>query len=217
MRTNSALRAIGEFCAGQGGLVTAAQARGVGLEAAARKRMLREGVLEALGGGVYLATAYPAASHLDVRAAWLRLDPRAAPGGRDGLGPDDAVVSHRSACLLLDLGDIPAPEVELSVPRRRRTSVAYVRLRVRTDLTADQVTVVGGLPVTTPARTILDLLRDGADGGHIGGVVADAAHRGLIDLGRLAARVESFAPRYALTGATGLDLLTTLMAMSTPT
>jgi hypothetical protein len=79
------------------------------------------------------------------------------------------------------------------------------------------VTVVDGLPVTTPTRTILDLLRDGADGGHVGGVIADATRRGLIDPQRLAPAAAAFAPRYAMPGATGLDLLDALIAQSVPT
>jgi hypothetical protein len=58
-----------------------------------------------------------------------------------------------------------------------------------------------GLPVTTAERTVVDLLRDGADGGRLGGLIADAEHRGMIDPERLAGRVARFAARYAMPGA----------------
>lgn len=179
--------------------------------------LVRDGALEAVGRGVYLWSGEAAPNHLEIRVAWLRLDPAAAARERDGLGADDGVVSHASACVLHEIGDIPAPAVELAVPRRRRTTAPHVRIRVRADLTPDLVAVVDGLPVTTPARTIVDLLRDGADGGHVGGVIADAERRGLIDSERLARAVARFAPRYGMAGDTGLDLLTTLAAMSVPT
>ena len=217
MRGGQAARSLEAICAKQAGLVTAAQARAVGVAGADLARLVRDGALESVERGTYLLAGCDWPIHLEIRVAWLRLDPAALPGARDGLGADDGVVSHRSACLLFELGDIPAPATELTVPRCRRTRVPHVRLRVCSDLPAQQVAVVEGLPVTTPARTIVDLLRDSADGGHVGGVVADAANRGLIRLDRLAPHVERFASRYAMPGADGLELLEMLIAMSVPT
>jgi len=217
MQVVDALRVLGAVSSGQAGLVTAAQARAAGVDGTLRARLVRDGALEAVDRGIYLAPAAAEPNHLEIRIAWLRLDRQTLSAERDGLGADDGVVSHASACVLHELGDIPAPMVELTVPRRRRSTAPYVRIRVRTGLTATQVTVVDGLPVTTPERTIVDLLRDGADGGHVGGVIADAVGRGLIDPERLARTVARFAPRYAMPGATGLDLLAMLIAMSMPT
>lgn len=202
---------------GQAGLVTAAQARAAGLDGALRTRLVRAGLLEAVDRGVFRLTADALPRDLEIRVAWLRLDPAAAPGARDGLGMNDGVVSHRSACVLHELGDIPAPVVELTVPRRRRLAMPFLRLQVRSALSAHEVTVVDGLPVTTVERTVIDLMRDGADGGHVGGVIADAERRGLIDPERLAPAVARFAARYAMPGADGLDLLDVLVAQSIPT
>jgi len=76
--------------------------------------------------------------------------------------------------------------------------------------------LLGGLPVTTSKRIIVDLLRDAADGGHLEGVIADAESRGLIDPERLASRVARFAAFYAIPGAGGRELLEMLSAMSLP-
>jgi len=210
----SALRAIS---AGQAGLVTAAQAGAVGLDGAQRARLVRAGLLEAVDRGVYWLTADTLPRHLEIRIAWLRLDPATTAGERDGLGANDGVVSHRSACVVHELGDIPAPVVELTVPRRRGVAMPYLRLRVRSGLSAHEVTVVDGLPVTTVARTVIDLMRDSADGGHVGGVIADAERRGLIDLEQLAPAAARLAARYAMPGSDGLDLLDALVAQSVPT
>lgn len=77
--------------------------------------------------------------------------------------------------------------------------------------------MLDGLPVTTVALTIIDLLRDRADGGHVGGVILDADRRGLIDPDQLAPRVERFAPSYAMPHTSGRDLLSVLVSMATPT
>jgi hypothetical protein len=74
------------------------------------------------------------------------------------------------------------------------------------------VTHVDGLPVTTANRTVLDLLRDGADAGHIGGVIADAERRGLLDIGALAEQAGQYVNRYAMAEASGGELLSTLTA-----
>ena len=154
-------------------------------------------------------------SHLDIRVAWLRLDPARPAWERDGRGTKDGVVSHRSACLMHELGDIPAPKVELTVPGRLTTREPWVELHKHSGpLDPADIVVVDGLPVTSIERTVVDLLENGADAGHVGGVVADAEHRGLVDLGALAARVEHFGARYAMPGAPGSELLSALAAQA---
>jgi hypothetical protein len=164
-----------------------------------------------VGRGVYLISGATPPTHLEIRVAWLRLDPARPTWERDGLGEKDGVVSHRSACLLHQLGDIPAPHVELTVPRRLTTRESWVKLR-RRPLPAEDVTHVDGLPVTTVNRTVLDLLRDGADSGHVGSVIADAEHRGLLDLEALAGQAGQYANRYAMGKASGAELLSALAA-----
>ncbi len=67
----------------------------------------------------------------------------------------DAVLSHGSAAALWGVG----PEwrvIEVSVRRRSRRGLDGVKVRSRRRLPAVDVTVHRGIPVTTPARTILD-------------------------------------------------------------
>jgi hypothetical protein len=164
---------------------------------------------------VYLSCGAPAPTYLEIWIAWLRLDPGRPAWERDGRGAKDGVVSHRSACLLHQLGDIPAPNVEMTVPMRLTTREPWVKLR-RHDgpLPAEEITFVDGLPVTTVDRTVLDLLRDGVDGGHVGGVIADAERRGLLDLRALARQVGQFGRYYATPGAPGAELLAALKAQA---
>ncbi|WP_445282496.1 type IV toxin-antitoxin system AbiEi family antitoxin domain-containing protein [Streptomyces sp. DSM 118148] len=206
--------ALSGAAADQWGLVTAAQAKELGVGGVQLLRLTEAGLLSNVGRGVYQLTAAGVTSHLEVKVAWLRLQPKWFVFDRAVGNPDSGVVSHASACRLLDLGDIPAPQVEISVPRRRTTTEPFVRLRTA-QVAPAEITIVEGLPVTTAVRTITDLLHAGADGGHVGGVIADAERRDLITVDDLAERVHPFARKYGLKAtATGHDLINHLVAQA---
>src|SRR5690606_10263468 len=150
------LAVLSGVAADQWGLVTAAQAKAHGLSAVQLKRLTEAGLLENVGRGVYALPAAGLPHHLEIKVAWLRLQPTVPAWERAIGGPDSGVISHASASQLHSLGDIPAPDVEISVPRRRTTTEPFVRLRTA-DLPTADITIVDGLPVTTPARTIIDL------------------------------------------------------------
>ncbi|MGA5317380.1 type IV toxin-antitoxin system AbiEi family antitoxin domain-containing protein [Streptomyces pseudogriseolus] len=208
------LAVLSGVAADQWGLVTAAQAKTHGLSAVQLKRLTEAGLLENVGRGVYALSAAGLPHHLEIKVAWLRLQPTVPAWERPIGGPDSGVVSHASACRLHSLGDIPAPDVEISVPRRRTTTEPFVRLRTA-DLPAADITMVDGLPVTTPARTIVDLLHAKADGGHVGGVIADAERRDLVDINELAQAVQPYARKYGLRrAATGYELIEHLVGQA---
>lgn len=213
MKRTEAQAILGELAADQFGLVTSAQAADRGIDGKSLLRLRDANLVEQVGRGVYRIAGAATPSHLEIRIAWLRLDPQRPAWERDGRGMRDGVVSHRSACVVHQLGDIPAPNVELTVPKRLTTRDPWVVLHRRDGpLPPEDITVVEGLPVTTAARTIVDLIRDGADAGHIGGVIADAERRGMLDLRALADLVKPFAARYALPGGSGEELISALVA-----
>lgn len=210
MKCCEALRILAEISEGQFGLVTAAQAEARGVYRSVQSWLCREKLLEELGTDVYRVVGAPEPSHVDCWVAWLQLDPARQAWERNGLGPDDGVISHRTACLLHGIGDIPAPHTELTVPRKRTAIEFAVRLHVG-ELKSEDITIVDGLPVTTVEKTIVDLLASGADGGHIGGVIADAEWRNLFDFESLANRVTEFAESYARSNCSGEQLLSILV------
>jgi len=208
------LAVLSGVAADQWGLVTAAQAKAHGLSAVQLKRLTEAGLLENVGRGVYALPAAGLPHHLEIKVAWLRLQPTVPAWERAIGGPDSGVISHASASQLHSLGDIPAPDVEISVPRRRTTTEPFVRLRTA-DLPTADITIVDGLPVTTPARTIIDLLQAKADGGHVGGVIADAERRDLVDINVLAQAVQPYARKYGLRpAATGYELIEHLVGQA---
>ncbi|MEW1870011.1 type IV toxin-antitoxin system AbiEi family antitoxin domain-containing protein [Streptomyces caelestis] len=208
------LATLSGMAADQWGLVTSAQARSLGVGGVQLMRLTEVGLLENVGRGVYALAAAGLPRHLEIKVAWLRLQPGVPAWERPLGGQDSGVVSHASACQVHGLGDIPAPDVEISVPRRRTTTEPFVRLRTACP-DAEDITIVDGLPVTTATRTIVDLLRARTDGGHVGGVIADAERRDLVDIGVLADAVQPYAHKYGLpAAATGHELIEHLVGQA---
>lgn len=139
------LRDIGRA---QHGVVARAQLLGRGVAAHAIDRLVRTGRLALLGRGVYQIGPLPAG-----RAAETAAVLACGGGGR---------ISHVSAGVLLGmLGPHRKPVlVEVTVPRRRRRRIEGVRIHRVRDLRADEVTTLDGIPITTPARTILDIAEE---------------------------------------------------------
>jgi very-short-patch-repair endonuclease len=138
-------RMLREIGAGQHGVAARAQLLGLGIAVHAIDRMVHTGRLVVLRRGVYQIGPRPV-GHAAEAAAVLAC----GPAGR---------ISHVSAAALqgvLDSARAPLP-VEVTMPRRKRRRIEGVRIhRVRCWL-PDEVTTFDGIPVTTPARTLLDI------------------------------------------------------------
>jgi very-short-patch-repair endonuclease len=83
-------------------------------------------------------------------------------------------------------GHVP---VEVTMNRRHRRSIPGIRVHLTRDLAADEVTSVDGVPVSTPARTLLDL------GGCVGArelerMLARAERNGLVTRDEVRAMVD---------------------------
>lgn len=200
---------VADVAASQWGLITTAQAAEVGQSPQAVARLARQGVLERLTHGVYRLAGTPADPQDDLRAAWLALDPRRMAGER--LADEvPEVVSHRSAAQLLGLGDLDADRYEFTVPGRRQSRRPGIRFH-RGRLSRSDWTVVDGLPVTTPLRTIDDLAAGRLDGGHLAGVVRDALTTSHVDPDLLTIVLRPHAHRYGAPLGDGVALLRRLL------
>lgn len=204
---------IADHTTEQWGLITAAQAKTVGVDGMTLQRAVEAGLLERVRRGCYLATAAAMPKHLPSKAVWLMLNPAVPAWERQDLDPDGGVISHSSAALIHDIGDRRADIVEITVPRRRVTREQDVSPR-RADLTEGDVELVDGLPVTTVPRTIVDHMADHIDGGHLGTMIYHAARRGMVDLDELAERVGTYARRYGLRRGDGRGLIEYLLAQA---
>lgn len=195
-------RLAAEVAEDQWGLVTRAQALAAGVPRATFARLVAAGALVRVAHGVYRIVGGPDPGHLDLRAAWLQLDPW-TPAWQRVRSAGVAVVSHRSAADLYGLGDLIADMHEFSVPVRVQTRRRDVRLFLRQVEPADR-DVVDGLPVTRAHRIVADLLTRYEDGSAVATVAVEAVRRGLTTPGQIATSVAPLASRYHLGDGTAL-------------
>lgn len=205
MSRGGALAALSPLAAEQWGMVTAAQARELGVSRLDLSRLVHDGAFERIepGARVYRLTGSPPDPDLDpLRAAWLQLG-AGTPTARRLRAPD-AVVSHRSAAATLGLGDL-LPDVHEFYSRiRRRLRRQDVRIRVRAELPREDWTVVRGLPVTTARKTVADLLHDREDESAIARIVQDALRAELLTSAELEDSVRGHAAAYGAPSGSAL-------------
>ncbi len=157
------------------GVVTAAELAALGTSRGQLQRLVQRGALLRLARGGYAPAALVAAQSGDLATEHaVRATAALAVSG------PGTVVSHRSAALIhgLDLlGRGMAEAVALTRPpasTSRRSGPPGVRLHVAA-LPAGHVVNRHGTPITSPARTVIDLARSSSF--TAGVVVADAALR----------------------------------------
>ena len=200
---------IAAIAADQWGMVSTAQATAVGIDTRTVSGLATKGDLERLTHGVYRLTGTPPGPHDDLRAAWIALDPRPTAAERIAAGPTE-VVSHRSAAVLHELGDLDADILEFTASVRRQTRRTDVRIH-RGTLDGDDWTLTNGLPVTTPVRTIKDLAHDHVDLGHLAGVVRDALVQQGLAIEQVVTALGPYAPTYGVTAGDGSRLVDILL------
>lgn len=174
---------IAHVAATQWGLITTAQAHAAGTARLTLSRMAEAGELERVLHGVYATPAAAGEDLTDVRARWLAIDPTRTAEERLQNLPTAGVITHTSAAALHRIGDLLSDDLEVALPQRFRSRHA-IRAR-KVDLAPETITLVDGLPVTTPERTIADLIDDGQDLTHVADAMADALRSGQADLDRL--------------------------------
>ena len=194
MRSRDALRLLAKVTESQWGLVTSAQAGARGVSYMNLTRLVESGDLVRLAQGVYRDVGAPGGQHEELRAAWLATDPAKLAHERLRERPCTAVVAGESAARLHGIGDLRGMRSEFATPMRKQTQRADVRYRTRV-LPSGDVTVREGLPVTTPERTIADLVEDRQDLSIVGDALRDAARRSRLDVDRLADLLAPLAER----------------------
>ena len=154
-----------EIAEQQAGYFTAAQAQALGLSRPLLSYYTKVGRFRRINRGVYRLKRFPGSPYEDLFVAWLRTGP-------------DSVISHESALAVYELSDVLPGEVHVIVPRtasRRRKGIRLHTNRLETD----EVTQRAGLPITTVARTIADVIASGLVQEQVGQAIQEALRRGL--------------------------------------
>jgi predicted transcriptional regulator of viral defense system len=171
---------------GQQGYFTAAQAREFGYGTDLLTYHTRTGRFIRERRGIYRLRDYPSSNRGWVIAAWL------------AAGKEDAVVSHESALDLLELSDVIPRYTHITVPRSKRYLRPGRGVKIHTieqPLTRSEIRFEEGIPVTSPARTILDAAEAGTAPEQIVMAVHQAAARELLFRERLLERSKQHSGR----------------------
>jgi predicted transcriptional regulator of viral defense system len=154
-----------EIAEQQAGYFTAAQAQAVGFSRPLLSYHTKTGRFGRISQGIYRLSQFPGSPYEDLFVAWLRTGP-------------DSVISHESALAVYELSDVLPGEVHVIIPRtasRRRKGIRLHTNRLR----SDEVTMRAGLPITTVARTIADVIASGLAQEQVGQAIREALQRGL--------------------------------------
>jgi very-short-patch-repair endonuclease len=177
MERKSALPGLAALAERQWGLVTRAQLIDAGLRERGIAEWVRSGRVRRLYRGVY------AFGHdrLRTEGRWLAAVMACGPG---------AVLSHRDAAQLWEIRQSSASMIDVTVPSQNgRIRRRGIRVHRSGRLTAEEVTTRSGIPVTTVARTLLDLA-DVLDNQALRRAVTEAEYTNRFDLTALNAVVE---------------------------
>lgn len=128
----------------QHGVVSRAQMRAVGVSDDQLTRLVSGGVLEVAQRGILRVSGARPSWLQDLAMGVLRI----GPGAR---------VSHRAAVRLWELDGIGAAPIELSVPYGRRIRLPALVVHLSSDLDETPAERQAGLPVTSVARTLVDV------------------------------------------------------------
>ena len=153
-----------QIAEGQLGYFTAAQARAAGLIPVRILQMVGSGDVERTSRGVYRLTRFPVSrwSQYMEAALW----PQVRRGGVTG------AISHESALAFYGMSEVSPATVHITLPRAMRIRRAVPRYLTihRAELAPSEVTVMEGVPVTTPERAVRD-----ADAAHVGTAIVRQA------------------------------------------
>jgi predicted transcriptional regulator of viral defense system len=157
------------------GLVTADHARQAGFTDSVLARLVQRGRIERTSRGVYRVPYLTPGRFSQYREAVL--------WARANRGPEQVAISHSTALAAYEISDANPPGIHITVPkaaRLRRQKPKGVVVH-REDLSAEDITIHEGMPLTTIARTVADLLKSGERIDLIRQAISDARREGFIE------------------------------------
>lgn len=156
------------------GLVTASQARALGIMDSVLARLTQRGKLERVARGVYRIPYFPADRLSQYREAVL--------WARASQGPEEVALSHETALGVYGISDVNPSRVHITVPkeaRLRRRKPKWIVIH-RGDLRPSEVATHEGLPVTSVAKSVLDVVHATGRLGLARQAIKDARKEGYI-------------------------------------
>jgi predicted transcriptional regulator of viral defense system len=154
-RNITALRRLYEAAHAQGGFFTAREARDAGYEDSVHPYQVRSGNWVRETRGVYRLAQFPTPARPDLMVWQL--------WSRNRQGEPQGVFSHATALTLHDLSDVMPAKLDVTVPPgfRRMAAIPDVLRLHHGRLSEREVQTIDGVRVTTPLRTLIDVVLEG--------------------------------------------------------
>lgn len=192
MKVLESLEVIGSD---QWGVVTTAQAAREGVTRLQLSRLAEEGVLNRARRGVYLLPSHPYGPYSDVQIGWVSLEPSKFAAERWS-SPERVVVSHSSAALVHDVGDLIPEKLTYSSSRRKQTKQDDIQIFNHREFDPGDVVNIDGLPVTSPERTAADLAATGIEFNYLATIIVEALRKEGTRLSVLSEKLNHAARNY---------------------
>ncbi len=156
------------------GLVTADHARQAGFTDSVLARLVQRGRIERTSRGVYRVPYLTPGRFSQYREAVL--------WARANRGPAQVAISHATALAAYEISDANPHLIHMTVPRAARLRRQKPKGIVvhHEDLMTEEITVHEGMPITTIAKTVADLLKSGERIDLIRQAISDARRGGFI-------------------------------------
>ena len=106
-----------------------------------------------------------------------------------------AALSHAAAAAAYGFRRSSASVLDVTVVGTGRKPQAGIRMHRRRAVAGDEITTLDGLPITTPARTLLDLAAGGLHGRRLGTALDRAEQSGVLAFADLAVLLDRYAGR----------------------
>ena len=174
-RNTAAFRKLYETAHAQGGFFTARQASEAGYQDSVHPYQVRSGNWVREVRGVYRLAQFPTPARPDLMIWQL--------WSRNRQNEPQGVFSHATALTLHDLSDVMPAKLDMTVPPgfRRMAPIPKVLRLHHARLNQRDVQAIDGARVTTPLRTLIDVIAEGVIAPELQVQAVDQAlRRGLI-------------------------------------
>ena len=175
MRETESSRNLYEIAEPQNGFFTTKQAREAGYDESKHAYHVRVGNWIREHRGIYRLRSYPSPERPDLMLWFL--------WSRDRNDIPQGVFSHDTALALYDLSDVNPSRLHMTVPRafRRNSAIPKALVLHKADLAPSDSQDMLDVRVTTPLRTIADLIARGkTDDSILRQAITEGLARGLI-------------------------------------
>ena len=195
MRQNEVLEVLESVASDQWGIITTAQAQREGITRLQLSRLADKGVLARSRHGIYLLPSAQHGALTNLRTAWVSLGAREFPDER-WESEDKILVSHESAALIHQVGDLIPRRITFSSTTRKQTSQEDIYIYSNREINSKDIRNVDGLPVTSVELTVSDLAEKKIEFNYLATMVVDALRKENVRMKDLATKLNDAAESY---------------------